>query len=67
MSDPLVYRPKKIGELFNVEMPDGQRVLARVTEITDENHWTAVNADLDDAMISTGDEPTVQVKQEGRA
>lgn len=53
------FTPKAVGDLFMLHMPNGSKMLMRVTEIVDDNNWKAVNADLDDAMSAYPPIPSV--------
>lgn len=51
------WKPEAVGDLFMLVMPNGSKVLMRVTTIIDATHWDAEQASLDDAMTATGDLP----------
>jgi hypothetical protein len=53
------WSPTSSGDLFIMAMPNGSKVLMRVTSIEDGRHWTAEQASIDDAVAQTGELPVL--------
>lgn len=58
------FTPKNVGDLFMLHMPNGTKMLMRVSEIVDDTHWNATRADLDDAMSAYPPIPSFSFKSE---
>lgn len=59
-----LWRPTHVGQLFYLVMPNGYKMLARVTEISGPLQWEATSAEPADMLALTGDEPYCNFKSD---
>jgi hypothetical protein len=51
------WSPDAVGDLFMLVMPNGSKMLMRVTDIDDATHWNATQASIDDALTAATNLP----------